>query len=202
MDFSGAKEYITQLLVKELPKELLYHGAHHTFEVVKATRRLALNEKISKKDFNLLTMAAYFHDSGYLYQYKDNEPLAVELVQKVLPQFDFSKQEIDTISEIILATQSHIEPKNILEEIMCDADHDYIGTTNYDNVAKTLRKELELHGTKYDDLEWLKMQHYYLTQRHKYYTQTAKKTRNPQKKKIILNIEDRIINYTPEEDKE
>jgi HD superfamily phosphodiesterase len=188
MDFTAAKEYITSRLVNELSRDLFYHGPHHTFEVVKAATFLAVNEGISKSDYNLLITAAYFHDSGFLFQYKSNEPNAVQLVQEVLPTFDYSEEEVLAVSKMILATQSHIEPISLLEKIMCDADHDYIGTKKYHMTAKTLRKELATQGTVYKNMEWVKVQHTYLTTKHKYYTETAKKNRVPHKEIVIAEL--------------
>jgi predicted metal-dependent HD superfamily phosphohydrolase len=197
MDFTKAKDYITQRLVNDLSSDLSYHGAHHTFAVVKAAALLAAHEGISKHEYNLLLTAAYFHDSGFLFEYKSNEPFAVKLTEDVLPQFDYSEQEVNAVNKIILATQSHVLPKTLLEEIMCDADHDYIGTDEYHTIAKTLRKELITQGIKYNDLEWIKVQHTYLTSKHTYYTKTANKTRLPKKEEIIkelhLKISESII---------
>ncbi len=190
MDFTKAKDYITERLIKELPDDLFYHGAHHTFAVVKATRSYAEKEGVSPDDYYLLLTAAYFHDSGFLFQYGSNEPFAVQLIEKVLPEFDYTAEEISKISSIILATQSDVEPTNLLEKIMCDADHDYIGTEDYHVIAKTLRKELQQRGIEYTDIEWVKLQHNYLTNRHRYYTDTALRERQPQKEKIIRELEE------------
>ncbi len=51
MDFSEAKDYIVERLVTELPKDLYYHGAHHTFDVVKSVHSLSLGEKLNNADF-------------------------------------------------------------------------------------------------------------------------------------------------------
>ena len=68
MDFSEAKDYIVERLVKELPRNLYYHGAHHTFDVVKSVHSLSVAEKLTNADFFVLLTAAYFHDAGYVYR--------------------------------------------------------------------------------------------------------------------------------------
>ncbi len=188
MDLNSARNYITNRLVNELSDDLHYHGAHHTFAVVKAAGAIAYQEGVSKNDYNLLITAAYYHDSGFLFQYKSNEPFAAELASQTLPQFGYSQTEIDTVNRIILATQSHITPSCLLEKIMCDADHDYIGTKEYHIIADTLRKELATTGIIYSDIEWLEVQHTYLTTKHQYYTATALHNRQPKKEKIIKEL--------------
>lgn len=185
MNFTEAKEYIINRLVNELSEDLVYHGAHHTFAVVKSAAKLAVSEQISRHDYNLLLTAAYFHDCGFLYQYKKNEPIAMKIVQEELPKFDYSEDEINIISNIISATQSQIEPKTLLEKIICDADHDYLGTVDYHRIASTLRAELVSQNIVYTETEWVELQYDYLLNRHVYYTQTAIDTRLEQKTRII-----------------
>ncbi len=195
MNFAKAKEYITNRLVKELPKDYFYHGAHHTFAVVKAASILAAKEKVTKQEYNLILTAAYYHDSGFLFQYKNNELFAANLVSEVLPSFDYSPEETEIVRNMILATQSKVEPNTHLEQIMCDADHDYLGTDNYHEIANTLRKELIKQGTIYEDLEWLKIQHNYLKNKHLYYTKSAILDRKPTKVKMIKELKENIENW-------
>jgi HD superfamily phosphodiesterase len=190
MDFSEAKDYIVERLVTELPKDLYYHGAHHTFDVVKSVHSISLGEKLTNADFFVLLTAAYFHDAGYIYKYERNEPIAVRIVQDVLPKFNYSENEIKIISDIILATESAVQPKTILEEIMCDADHDYFGRHDYQKIAINLRKEFAVYDREYSDEEWLALQINYLENKHQYYTQTAIKTKQELKEAQLKKLKD------------
>ncbi len=190
MDFSEAKDYIVERLVTELPKDLYYHGAHHTFDVVKSVHSLSLGEKLNNADFFVLLTAAYFHDAGYIYKYERNEPIAVRIVQDALPKFNYSENEIKIISDIILATESAVQPKNILEKIMCDADHDYFGRHDYQKIAVNLRKEFAVYDREYSDEEWLSLQINYLENKHQYYTQTALSTRQNLKDAQLKKLKD------------
>ena len=58
-----------------------------------------------------------------------------------LPQFDYSKEEIEKICELILVTKMPQKPKNKLEEIICDADLYYLGTDQFFVTADKLYKE-------------------------------------------------------------
>lgn len=190
MDFSEAKDYIVERLVTELPKDLYYHGAHHTFDVVKSVHSLSLGEKLNNADFFVLLTAAYFHDAGYIYKYERNEPIAVRIVEDVLPKFNYSDKEIKIITDIILATESAVQPKNILEKIMCDADHDYFGRHDYQKISVNLRKEFAVYDREYSDEEWLSLQINYLENKHQYYTQTALNTRQLLKDAQLKKLKD------------
>jgi adenylate cyclase len=182
MDFSAAKDYIIERLVNELPRNLYYHGTHHTFDVIKSIYNLAKSEHLKTEDFYLLLTAGYFHDAGYIYKYENNESLAVKMVREVLPEFEYTTQQIDIIEGIIMATSYDVEPQTLLEKIMCDADHDYLGRKDYHKIAVQLRKELSIYEKEYEDKEWIIKQINYLENKHKFYTTTALLTREPVKK--------------------
>jgi hypothetical protein len=103
------------------------------------------------------------------------------MAQDVLPKYGYSSEQIKVIENIILATESAVQPTTKLEEIMCDADHDYFGRHDYNKIAVSLRKELAIYEQEYSDIDWLTLQINYLENKHQYYTSTAKKTRQPMK---------------------
>lgn len=185
MDFSEAKDYIVERLVMELPKNLYYHGAHHTFDVVKSIHSISLSEKINNEDFFILLTAAYFHDAGYIYRYENNEVIAVKMARQALPEFGYSDKQLDIIEGIIMATADGNEPKTLLEKIMCDADHDYFGRKDYRKIAVSLRKELMFYEAEYSDEVWISKQIKYLENKHRYYTKTALETRQPMKEERL-----------------
>ena len=47
LDYIKAEKYVFRKLDKELPKNLYYHGIHHTKEVLKTVKKLASFENIS-----------------------------------------------------------------------------------------------------------------------------------------------------------
>jgi len=196
MEFSEAKEYIVKRLVKELSKDLYYHGSHHTMDVVRSISVLAKEEGISGEDYYLLLTAGYFHDSGFLYKYESNESVGVKIARKVLPDLEYTEEQIEVIAGIIMATSNKIEPVTILQKIMCDADHDYFGRKDYDKVAVTLRKELGEFESKFTDAEWLQLQINYLENKHKYYTKTSESLRASKKDVRIQKLKEELEKLT------
>jgi len=195
VDFSKAKEYIVNRLIRELPKNLTYHGAHHTFDVVKQAQTIGKSEGISNDEMFILLTAAYFHDAGFLYTYHSNEPEASKLAREVLPDMEYNQEQIDEICEIILATDINLQPTTLLEKIMCDADHDYFGRGGYSKTANNLRKELLEYGTKFEDKEWLELQINFLEVKHQYYTATSKLNRLPSKINTIALLKSELEKF-------
>lgn len=188
MDFKGAKQYILARLKRDLSPDLYYHGLHHTWDVYNAACLIAELEDISDHDFDLVRTAALYHDSGFLFQYRHNEPIAVQLCEDILPKFGYSKDDIQKIGKIIMATRIEFRATTHLEQIMCDADYDYFGRRDYHEIAATLRREMEAQGKIITDLEWMNMQLNFLEGHHYYYTESSKNLRLARKKRNIEEI--------------
>ncbi|MFW5805086.1 MAG: adenylate/guanylate cyclase domain-containing protein [Bacteroidales bacterium] len=178
---------IFEKLEKNLPKNLYYHNLKHTVNVYYQTEMLARNEGVSDEEMLLLKTAALMHDSGYLVSYDHHEEKAVELTQKTLPTYQYNKNQIDQICELIMATKMPPKPKNHLEEIICDADLDYLGRPDFIPMSQNLFREL-FERNKIGTIEqWNKMQMKFM-EKHRFFTATARKTREPEKQKRLAEL--------------
>lgn len=191
-DFDGLRSMILNKMKAELSDDLIYHSYEHTLDVEQAVLRYAELEGLSEEEIFLVRTAALFHDTGFLLKYHDNELIGAQLAQKYLPMFGYSTEDVQTIGEIILSTSYEIEPKNQMERVMSDADHDYLGRADYHHVFKKLLKELEYHGKKLNEREQLEVQIEYLSNKHQYYTTTALNLRQPGKENRITELKARL----------
>lgn len=187
MKYMKAKAYIIERLQNELSPNLFYHGVHHTLDVFNAVVFLAYSEKIRGDDLLLLYTAALYHDAGFLKQYQNNEHIAVLLAEEMLPQFNYNKDQIKVVSDIILSTIIPQHPHTHLEKIMCDADLDYLGSDDFFVISQTLKKEWLIYGVIESEDQWNSIQIHFLEQHH-YFTNTAIKTRAFKKEKHLESI--------------
>ncbi len=190
MDFQGAKYFIIQKLIHELPSKLYYHGLHHTFDVYDAAKRLATMEQVTGDELILLKTSALFHDAGFIEQYKHNEPIAVKMAEQSLPQFGYNDKQIAIIADTIMATSMKKPPQTILEKIMCDADLDYLGRSDFNVLSGLLKKELNTFGFECDEQQWDEIQIKFLEE-HKYHTESAVKRNEIVKQQHIEEIKSR-----------
>lgn len=188
LDFEGLRQAILHKLKAELEDDLVYHSYGHTVRVEKAVLDYAYLENLDREQTVLLRTAAIFHDSGFLIDFKDNEKYAVYLLKKMAPFYGYNEEQISTISAIIMATASGIEPTNLMEQIMCDADHDYLGRKDYHKIAQKLYREMINFGAEISEAEWIRLQLNYLKNNHKFYTTTAQNLRQPKKDKWISEL--------------
>jgi adenylate cyclase len=178
----------------ELPKNLYYHGLHHTVDVVAAVEELAKQENVSETNVAILKIAALFHDVGFCVMYDNNEQQGAKLAREGLKTLRASETQITEIEQIILSTRLHQEPQSHLEQIMSDADFDYFGREDFHQISETLRLELNEYGKNYSSKEWDIVQVDFLS-KHRYYTATAKKMRLPKKMDNLTEVKNRLAAY-------
>ncbi len=198
VDADHMRKNILNRLKASLPEEIVYHDLGHTLNVEKAALRLAKLEGLDEEEILLLQTAVLYHDTGYIINDVDNEMFAINLAKANLPKYGYNEQQIETIIQIISATQHNgKKPETLLEMIMCDADHDYFGRADYYSVSKKLRQELENYDKVMTDKEWVVYQLNYLENIHEYYTETAKNIRQYGKSLRIQELK-KILKYEEE----
>ena len=185
------EEYVLSKLEEGLPDNLYYHNVKHTIDVVTQVELIGRSEGVNDEDMLILKTAALFHDMGHLINYDTHEEESVKLARKLLPEYNYTPAQIERICQLILATQMPPQPKNLLEEIMCDADLDYLGRTDFVPVSINLYKELAERKKIDSLLEWNHMQIKFI-EKHQYFTKTAQKLREVNKKKQLENIQQEI----------
>ncbi len=186
MKYREAKKFIIEMMNCEFPENLTYHNVEHVKDVLEAATRIAKEEGVKRKELTLLKTAALFHDSGYIYQADGHELISCELARKYLPQFEYSKEHIDRICEMIMATKIPQVANNLLEEILADADLDYLGRDDFLMISDRLYEELLLRGTVSNEAEWCDLQIKFF-ENHKYFTDTSRSLRE-KKKAANLNV--------------
>ena len=72
--------------------------------------------------WHFLQTAALFLYAGFLTQTDGHSATSCELVNKYLPKFDYTSDDIMAIYSAIMATKIPQTPTNKLSEIFCDAD--------------------------------------------------------------------------------
>ncbi len=189
-----AEKYIVERLKKELPENLYYHDLRHTTDVCAAVERLALMEGIEGDDIFLLKTAALYHDAGFVHQYKDNEDIGAGLAQEVLPRFGYTQEQIEKIGRLIRATKVPQKPKTHLQQIICDADLDYLGGDEFHQIADNLKRELTERGAITSNKQWDELQVKFL-EAHTYFTKTAIKLRRKNKLARLEEVKERLKNY-------
>jgi uncharacterized protein len=180
MSFEHLKNMVLEKL-RNLDPRLTYHSVDHTIDVINQVERIAIEEGISdSKDIYLLKIAALYHDTGFLYTYAQHEEKSCDIFLQDAKLFGLTDEEVKKITELIMVTKIPQSPKNLMEQIICDADLDYLGRNDFFTIGDNLRREFISFGIVADDQAWEQLQLKFLNQHH-YHTQASIRQREPYK---------------------
>jgi len=189
--FSDIQEIILDKLEKELPDYLFYHNVKHTVDVVTEVELIGWGEGCSDEEILLLKTAALFHDAGHTVAYDNHEFYGTELAREMLPKYSYTPEQIERICSTIMATKLPPKPTNLLENIICDSDLDYLGRSDFIPVSNTLYEELKAQNKMGSLNDWNKIQVKFISG-HQYFTSTARSLREVNKQLQIERIQSLI----------
>ncbi len=177
---------VTEVLSSQLNPHYYYHNLRHTLDVIENTQIIGKAEGLEPIDLWVLKIAALFHDTGFLDQRKHHEIAGVEFFKKQV-DFKLDNNLIEKISNCILATQMPQNPKNLLECVICDADLDYLGRNDFEEIGLDLFQELKYCNEIATETEWDEMQVKFL-QYHIFHTHYSKTNREPIKQQHLSKL--------------
>ncbi len=180
-NISSIKKHVVQMLGAGLSPALTYHCIKHTLAVTMQCAAIAKAEGVHDKDeIAALQIAALYHDTGFITTYKNHEKKSCGFAKRDLRFWGFKEPVIEHICELIMATKIPQSPKNKLQQIICDADLDYLGTKNFFTISKDLFEEVKAYKIVSSKAEWEKKQLRFLATHH-YFTASSQKKRAPLK---------------------
>lgn len=189
--------HVLQMLEEKLSPKLTYHCVAHTIDVLDQAIRIAGEEAIAdEQDLFVLKVATLYHDSGFIYTYRGHEEKSWKLAEKELPGFGVDTEQLDRIHGLITATHIPQTPANRLEQVICDADLDYLGREDFFPIANLLYRELLTLDMVKNKEEWNRIQVKFLSSHH-YFTESSVKLRG-KKEAIHLAALQKIVNAYPE----
>lgn len=190
-DFQKAKQYVINLLGTDLSSDFIYHDLGHTLDVYHAATRLGKLAKLSDHDLLLLQTGALYHDVGLIFTYENHENKSNEIANQILPSYGYTIDDIKIITNMIDATKMPQSPKTKIEELLCDADLDYLGRDDFFLLASKLHLEwtrMKVREIQFD--EWILIEKEFLSS-HQYFTLESQELRDAGKSlnlKQLFNI--------------
>ncbi|HLP64708.1 Pycsar system effector family protein [Flavobacterium sp.] len=188
-----AQDYVYRLFKDKLSDSFLYHNFNHTLSVVNAVTTIADAESIIGQDRELLLLAAWFHDTGYVNGCERHEESSVVIVTEFLKSHDYPQEYIEQVASLIRATVKSFVPTTELEKIIRDADYFHLASKDYLLSATYLKMELKnTMNLEFTELEWAKENLKFLEQHHSFYSSYAQENWQLQKEKNSKRLRKRI----------
>ncbi|MCX2496001.1 DUF5706 domain-containing protein [Pedobacter sp. PF22-3] len=171
---------------------LVYHNLEHTQEVVNAAQQIANHYQLNEQDFFVVTVAAYFHDTGYFEDALNHEAKGAALADDFLATHKVNQEIRDQVKSAILATKIPQQPKSEIDKILCDADLFHLGLADFRTKGKLMHKENELIYKKdISKSEWRKKDIQFMESHH-YHTDYATLLLSDQKQKNIEKLKSKL----------
>ncbi len=158
-----ASDYVMNLLQTKLPQEFHYHNLAHTADVVEGCEVLSAEAGLDPADYEMLMLAAWFHDSGYTRTRENHERVSAEIAEAWLKGRNYPPEKIKVIRDLIASTKKDAPTPTYLSELLHDADLSHMGRKRFFERGEMLRTEQQLlTGRKINDVDWEKLQHDFL----------------------------------------
>ena len=192
----SVEDYVSSLLTTRTPIENFYHDIHHTKEVVRSATEIGIGEKLSEDELEMVQIAAWFHDVGYIEKTDGHEKVSVEYAREFLTELHYSSKKIEIIIGAILATKIPQKPKNKFEKTLCDADVFHLGKETFFDRNDKYRVEFENYlGYKLSEKDWLIKTIDFVTDQN-FHTDYAKRNFNDQKKENLRLLKEQLQRIT------
>lgn len=187
-----ASEFVFEQFKKSNTNGLSYHNFKHTVNVVENAIEIGKAEHLTAEELEIVILAAWFHDVGYITSCENHEQISAEIAEDFLKKENYAAIKIETIKNCILATKLKTEPKNHLEEIICDADTKNVGSSSYNDNSNNLRNEcVAIKNYVLSDQEWLEKEIKFLKTHH-FYTKYAHLNLYETKLKNLIQREEEL----------
>ena len=190
--------HISNFFKEHIPPEYVYHDFQHTYFVVGAATTIAVAYQLSEKEQEILQLAAWFHDTGYTEGQQGHEERSSAFARSYLTEIEYEEEGIEQIIGCIMATKVPHKPSNLLEEILCDADFNHLGSKSYWDRCSRVRQELAT--TKeiiMSEQEWVDFELNFIIQ-HQYHTAVARQIYDKRKQKHIRQLWKQKLRLNPD----
>ena len=181
------RQYVKNILNKDISDDFYYHNFIHTEDVVNAAADIAKVTELSDEDTELVLIAAWLHDIGYSVSYEDHETHGKEMASKFL-EGKLPESDINIILDAIEATRIPQKPKDIVGQVLCDADLFHLSTSEFMTQSLLLKRERDAHGLERGTEDEWKRETLQFANSHSYFTNFGKYVLTPKKEKNIKKL--------------
>lgn len=181
-----AEAYVRALFEEERREGLSYHDIIHTEYVAAQARQIGQQSGLDQEEMNIVVLAAWFHDSGFVIRSDNHEDESQSMASKFLHEKGVAEETIDKVVECIEATRMPQNPgDNLLAQVLCDADMAYLSEDFYIERTNLLRKEWNHESEKKLSRKAYYKETIELFERHQYFTPYGKANLSPGKEKNL-----------------
>ena len=183
-------------ILDNLPEHLRYHNKAHTLDVISETILFALADGASRETIKQQAIAAAWHDTGFIEQDKENEPIAAKLFKHSEAYQKLPEEERQEIIAEILDTAVVIRDGKpfLLQQrskigYVLDGDVSNFGRLDFSEKRTKVAEELNLDLSNDEIRKGFYAFSLELLKNYEWKTESARLLRQPQKEENLRQAE-------------
>ena len=191
--YKKIEQHVSALFLEHQSPKLVFHTLKHTEYVVAKVNEIAGHYKLSEQEMLVVYMAAWFHDTGYLFApASEHEEKSVETMKLFAKQAEMPFDIVNDVAGCIMATRPPRNPAGLLQEIICDADTYNFGSKDFKGTNKLVFQEFQnssdsiLSKSKFDEGALEMLVH------HRFYTSYCREQLNDVKKENMKKLKKKL----------
>jgi predicted metal-dependent HD superfamily phosphohydrolase len=193
---ASAEEHARFILANKLPEGCSYHTIEHTLEVVRAIETIGKYIQLEQDQIDLVQLAAWLHDLGYIHAYIGHEEEGMRMAREYLSSQGAEEEVIRPVEQLIEATKLDQPPRNLLEEVIKDADLCNLATPDALENSEKIRAEWKHFLSRdFSDEGWDQF-NYRFFKEYIYYTKYGKEILGPARDQNLRKLKKRIKKRT------
>lgn len=194
-----AEDFVELHFRQKVSADHVYHNIQHVQNVVEAARRIAQYYDLNEEDYEILEIAAWFHDTGFHDGSDGHEERSVELATRFLRERAYNEHKIERVGQAILGTKFDAQPTQLIDQILRDADLSHLGSVAYWENCGKVRQELAItRGKIMSEKEWIDFELSFM-ETQTYLTDVAKELYQERKEKHIRQLKKQRLRLYPQE---
>ena len=189
---AATKKFAADVLKGDQYPNYAYHTYEHTCQVVEAAEEIGRKTGLTEPELAMIEMAAWMHDLGYLHTYLGHEDESMRMAEEHMGQIGVPDSDQKRILGMIDATRLTQEPRNLLEEVLKDADLYNLSLPEALENSQRIREEWRVFCDRtFTDEEWDEF-NYRFFKDYEYYTPYARELLGPRKKTNTKELKKQI----------
>ncbi|QSE97370.1 Pycsar system effector family protein [Fulvivirga lutea] len=187
------ENYLHKKFKENDSSSLNYHNWSHTQSIVSIAKELCNEAGLTINECEQVLLAAWFVNSGYLYDYENFISHSIKEARDFLSQNDFNKERANQIVDLIEGSGEAGAKRSKLHEILHDAIISDIGKKRFFRRSELLRIERkQVLDEEYTEQDWEQRRYDYLVETN-FLTKEAKSLYGSRRSKNIKRQRKNII---------
>ena len=160
---AAAQKQVLGLFNQSTDNRLIYHNYERTSKIVASVQEVANGIEATREVQEIALLAAWFHSTGFLFDYDQGETKSVQLAEEFLKEQSYPEDKTKKVLTCLDATKPGHAIETESQKLLMDGINGFNATYNFFEQRPLQRLEWELiQNRRLSNIEWNQIQLQYL----------------------------------------